>query len=99
MDRTVHASHPAGEEIVRYNRAGKWYRELVEPSPHAPMRAKLTLAQAAQEAIEMACQGGKIHLDRYGGQRFDSEVRRRMRLLDDGDLTLVETRIDSWRAR
>lgn len=74
--RTVHASHPAGEEIVRYNRAGKWYIELVSPSVDAPKRKQVTIAQAARRAEVLAEQGGEIHLRRPGGTSFDRLVRK-----------------------
>lgn len=73
-DRRVHAS-AEGEEIVRYDRAGKWYIELVEPSPHAPARQAVKIAQAVSRAVELVEQGGEVHLGLYGGGMFDAMYR------------------------
>lgn len=76
MDRRVHASHPAGEEVVRYDRAGAWYIELVDPSPHAPMRDRVTIKKAVRRALELAEDGlGQIHFGLPGGQTFEARVR------------------------
>jgi hypothetical protein len=76
-DRRVHASHPEGEQVVRYNRQGKWYIELVQPSPHAPLRKQVPIAEAVTRAKQLAEQGGEIHYGLYGGSRFDKLVARR----------------------
>lgn len=70
-DRRVHASHPDGEQIVRYERAGKWQIELVPPSRHAPLRKQVKIAEAVRRAIELEEQGGTIYLGLHGGQMFD----------------------------
>ena len=76
VDRRVHASHPEGEEIVRYDRQGKWYIELVPPSPGAPARQQVPIAQAVARAKQLVEQGGTIHFGEYGGSSFDRMVRR-----------------------
>lgn len=74
-NRTVHAEHPAGEEIVRYDRAGKWYIELVEPSPDAPWRRQVSVWDAVQRARELTKDGfGTIHIGLPGGGMFDRMV-------------------------
>lgn len=75
-DRRVHASHPEGEEVVRYNRAGKWYIELVAPSPHAPMRQQVPIAEAVARARVLAAEGGEVHLGLSGGGMFDHLYER-----------------------
>lgn len=78
IDRKVHAEDPAGEQIVRYDRAGKWYIELVEPSMHAPARKQIDIGEAVDRAFELEDMGtGKIHLGLPGGRRFDHLVRER----------------------
>lgn len=42
-DRTVHAEFPGLEEVVRYDRAGKWYIEL----PAAAARTAVARAASA----------------------------------------------------
>ena len=70
-DRTVHAVTRDGCEVVRYDRAGKWFIE----SPHA--RRALTLREAAIVATES---GAEASLGLPGGSRFDALVRERMAL-------------------
>lgn len=67
-DRTVHATTP-GWEIVRYDRAGRWYAE----SDVLP-RQQITVTEAARRATEV---GAEVHLGRPGGRRFDALVARR----------------------
>lgn len=74
-DRRVHASHPAGEEVVRYDRAGKWYIELVPPSPDAGSRRQIGVKVAASEALAILQQGGQVHFGLHGGGTFDRLVR------------------------
>ena len=73
-DRTVHARYP-GMEIVRYDRAGKWYLEPVA----APLRRQqVTLRVAAAQAVWGANnKGGVVLFGRPGGLRFDALVRVR----------------------
>lgn len=73
-NRRVHASG-WGEEVVRYDRQGKWYIELVPPSPDAPLRKAIPIREAVQRAIELRDQGGTIHLGVPGGNRFDSMIK------------------------
>lgn len=65
-DRTVHGISADGYEIVRYDRAGKWY---LEDGPTKRVRA-LRIADAAALATE-----GQAHLGKPGGQAFDKRVR------------------------
>lgn len=65
-DRTVHGITPDGCEIVRYDRAGKWY---LEDGAGKRVRA-LRIADAAALAAQ-----GRAHLDKPGGQSFDKKVR------------------------
>ena len=75
-DRCVHASHFEGEEVVRYDRQGKWYIELVPPSPHAPARQQVPIAKAVARAKELVEMGGTIHFGERGGASFDRMVRQ-----------------------
>lgn len=68
-DRIVHGWMADGSEIVRYDRAGKWY---VEPAPASGRkRWQVTCADAARLAVL-----GKARLGRYGGSAFDRVVQR-----------------------
>lgn len=64
-DRQVHGISADGHQIVRYDRAGKWYLE----GPTAT-RKQITLTEAAQLAAH-----GTPHLDKPGGRTFDARVR------------------------
>jgi len=70
-DRTVHAEDMY-VEIVRYNRAGKWY---IEPKHGNAGRQKVTLVLAAKRALVGLHMKGEIHFDLPGGQAFDAKVR------------------------
>ena len=72
-DRTVHATFPSGDEIVRYDRAGKWYRES------EGRRWAVSLKEAVRLAL---LPGVTIHLGRPGGARFDAAVSRNARRED-----------------
>jgi hypothetical protein len=74
-DRTVHARGCTGLEVVRYERAGKWY---LEASSHN--RVSVTLAVAAERAADLSKDGGEVFLGLPGGSRFDIIVRRHLRL-------------------
>lgn len=65
-DRTVHGITPTGGEVVRYDRAGKWYLEY--PSGQ---RNPVSLIEAVTVAW-----AGAPRLDLPGGGRFDAEIRR-----------------------
>jgi hypothetical protein len=64
-DRTVHGWSADGGEIVRYDRAGKWFLEYKDRP-----RARLSVLAAAR----FARQGGAF-LGRPGGARFDKAVQ------------------------
>jgi len=67
-DRTVHATLPSGDLIVRRDRSGKWYRES---EGH-----RYPLASLA-EAVRLASAPGSVpHLGLPGGKLFDAAVRR-----------------------
>jgi hypothetical protein len=67
-DRTVHATLPSGDLIVRRDRAGKWYRE--SKGRQSPISFALAITLATNP-------GSTPHLGRPGGKRFDAEVRKR----------------------
>lgn len=64
-DRIVHGLYDGGE-IVRYDRAGKWYLE-------GPLKRRLHLVVAEAAALAAS---GTWYSDRSGGQAFDAKVRR-----------------------
>lgn len=64
-DRTVHGLTEDGAEIVRYDRAGKWYIE------RAGVRREVTVAGAAEEAAK-----GRHYERLMGGSAFDAKARR-----------------------
>lgn len=70
-DRTVHAIVPGGE-IVRYDRAGKWYLEFTDGRARKP----LSLRAAAELA---GAHDAQALLGRPGGLRFDAKVRAAQR--------------------
>lgn len=74
-DRIVHASHPSGEEVVRYDRRGHWMIELVPPSSYAPLGKRVSLAEAVQRALELDDGLGQVYLGLAGGTRFDNKYR------------------------
>lgn len=82
-DRTVHAFGDSGE-VVRYERAGKWYFEV--PSAvtlGAPHRESLTISQAAARAVWLWYHdNGSVNFGRSGGRLFDRRVRE---VLNSGD--------------
>lgn len=65
-DRTVHGLATDGREIVRYDKAGKWYTES-----RITKRTLVTLGHATNLAAM-----GTAFLDRPGGQQFDAKVRK-----------------------
>jgi hypothetical protein len=72
-DRTVHASYP-GLEIVRYDRAGKWY---FEPTQTSLPRQQVTVGQAADAAIwalDYYKDEAKVNWDRHGGSAFERRI-------------------------
>lgn len=73
-DRTVHAITNLGSEIVRYDRAGKWY---VEYGTGILFRRKqIGIGGAVQRAVDW---GREIHFGRPGGRTFDARVRKARR--------------------
>lgn len=66
-DRVVHATSDT-QELVRYDREGRWYLE----SKGLPSRKRMkTVHDAVVAALELEATGGVIHLGRAGGGRFD----------------------------
>lgn len=69
-DRRVHATTSTGGEIVRYDRAGKWYHEHTG-DPRKRQRVSLV------EAVRIASLPGSTpELGIPGGQLFDAWIRR-----------------------
>ena len=68
-DRTVHAWSENGQELVRYDRAGKWYLEK-DGEP----RRLLTLMHAVAYATRMP--DWHINFGEPGGKRFDAACRK-----------------------
>lgn len=66
-DRIVHGLTETGAEIVRYERAGKWY---VEPTDGSK-RTAVTIARAAELAS-----AGRVFPNRAGGQAFNAKVAK-----------------------
>jgi len=66
-DRRIHASLPDGSEVVRYDRAGKWFHE------GPGLRSRLTLGQAA---ILASSPGAIVRSGVPGGGLFDLRVRK-----------------------
>lgn len=70
-DRRVHASYD-DMEIVRYNRAGKWY---LEPTIPGLPRQRVSVRVAALSAVwGVMNANGDIRLGLPGGQTFDRMV-------------------------
>lgn len=69
-DRTVHAESDV-LEVVRYDRAGKWYLE----QKNSDNRQYATLRQAVRAAKWCRRSGGSVYLDLPGGGRFDAMYR------------------------
>lgn len=68
-DRTVHAENEHCE-IVRYDRAGKWY---LEPKQSGLQRRRIGIASAA---VEAARTGTTVHFGLPGGGAFDRRVKK-----------------------
>lgn len=71
-DRTVHAACDC-QEVVRYNRAGKWWIEMRDGT-----RYPSSLAEAVSEAIGCEMCDGVIFFDRPGGTTFDRKVKAQL---------------------
>jgi len=70
-DRTVHASG-LGIEVARYDRSGKWWVETTDGK-----RRPITVSEAVDIAEDLWRKGGTPHMDRPGGARFNSLLRKR----------------------
>lgn len=71
--RTIHASSKDCD-VVRYNRAGKWY---LEPHRADKPRQQVSIADAARYAVwAVEHAEGQIHFHRPGGNAFDRVVAR-----------------------
>jgi len=66
-DRVVHGLTETGAEIVRYERAGKWYAEPTDGGK----RSKVTITRAVELAI-----AGTVFPNRAGGQAFNAKVAK-----------------------
>lgn len=71
LDRRVHAVLESGAEVVRYDRAGKWYIEW--PDGAMKPRRRLNLSKAVWHATSP---GAVVNYGVPGGQAFDSQVRK-----------------------
>jgi len=69
-DRTVHA-HCDCQEVVRYDRAGKWWIEMRDGT-----RYPVSLSEAVSEAAGCEMCDGAIFYGRRGGTAFDRNVRK-----------------------
>jgi hypothetical protein len=75
-DRRVHASCDEFE-VVRYDRAGKWFQEYRGTRKYRTIRLR--------EAVRLGvlcwrgAPGGNITFDLPGGSAFDREVRKKLR--------------------
>lgn len=70
-DRTVHA-RGGNVEVVRYDRAGKWWLESIDGKhPRKPV----TLNKAALVALDMLhSEHGQVFFGKPGGGAFDRQV-------------------------
>jgi hypothetical protein len=74
-DRAVFATSPDDSvQIVRYDRAGKWYSERADG-----LRQLLTVREAARAAIDIMDAGGYVRSRGLGGVRFDDECAKILR--------------------
>lgn len=84
-DRTVHARiYTLGQEpieVVRYDRAGKWYREQ---GPHRERLTLLDAVQLATEPIDTDTTTRTVRLNGYGGGRFARQVKLTNAILSAG---------------
>lgn len=69
-DRTVHATTHDGGEIVRYDRAGKWYVE------YYTNRYRVPIEQAVGAALAYDNAGTRVRFGLPGGGAFDRLCRR-----------------------
>lgn len=66
-DRTVHGLTINGDEIVRYDRAGKWYIEHTDGRRRHPVSVSTAAGMA---------RAGTWYGKKPGGKLFDAIVRR-----------------------
>lgn len=72
-DRRVHARSET-LEVVRYDRAGKWYLECARDAPPKE-RTQVTIREAVDAARKIQRLGGVVCPGLRGGSRFDSLLR------------------------
>jgi hypothetical protein len=76
-DRTIHAEVPGIVEVVRYDRAGKWY---IEPLTPGLPRQHVTVTEAAEYATFPEISSGRkwvYYPGLPGGKQFDRKVKQR----------------------
>jgi len=74
-DRKVHAFAENGSEVVRYDRAGKWWVE--HPAGSLLPARQVSMREAARIAIEFWYErGGSVNFGVPGGSAFDREIRK-----------------------
>ena len=72
--RTVHASCDSlAVDLVRYDRAGKWY---IEPRDKSLPRQQVCIVDAVRTAMYWWTIGGTPHFDRPGGVAFNRAIRK-----------------------
>lgn len=69
-DRTVHA-RIGRDEVVRYDRAGKWWLE----QPHSGFRHRISFDLAVKMGVDAMASEGTVYFGRPGGSTFDRRVR------------------------
>jgi hypothetical protein len=69
-DRTVHARLIDGTEVVRYDRAGKWYLEHQGIGSRIPVNLNSAVIAATSNPANV------IYSRVPGGTQFDAAVRR-----------------------
>jgi hypothetical protein len=71
-DRTIHGRTRGGSEIVRYDRAGKWYLEGDDQIITVPGgRVRIPLDEAVFHAIQ---DGAEAFTGLPGGKQFDARI-------------------------
>ena len=81
IDRVVHANNADHTVVlVRYERAGKWYVEVVG----SHKRNHVTTTEAVDIAHQWWREGGTPHFGRPGGSRFDHLLRRKLSGMREG---------------
>jgi hypothetical protein len=75
LNRRVHA-RSADVEVVRYDRADKWCLEVAHDSEPKEL-VRVSVREAAAEAVRILTAGGTVYLNLPGGAVFDRIVRRK----------------------